>query len=377
MKKRKLNLWLNIICITLCIGAIAFGVYSAQNVQLTIGGTIGFYAYADAYVECKIEGGRLKDGEYTGEAYYLTEENSISTTQQSIGLSKRTPTIDFSDITFAKDPTTKVILPLKFTFTITTDSPFTIVTDLNIDIVIFNNVTYTWDTDAVQIIRPEDSAAVEDDSVVKTGTISITMSVIDNQTTTDAIQGNMQLTVKPATTTATDEGFVMNGNTLQAVPSTGENTITIPLYVYDGTNYTKVKILKTGHPTATANEDVAITNISEYYNIELENGIVDIASRAFKNCSNLKNITIPSSVTSVGVCVFQSSGLTKISFPTGSAVNEILAGAFDYCRDLSGVVTIPAGVKTISNYAFQNCNKITGLVFKSDNVLQTIGEKAF
>ena len=53
MKKRKFNIFLNIVTLCLCVCAIAFGVYSAKNASLNVSGTVGFKAHN---VKAKIEG---------------------------------------------------------------------------------------------------------------------------------------------------------------------------------------------------------------------------------------------------------------------------------------------------------------------------------
>lgn len=50
MKKRKLNLFLNIAVICLCCASICFGVYSAKTASLNVSGTIGFNAH-----NCSVE----------------------------------------------------------------------------------------------------------------------------------------------------------------------------------------------------------------------------------------------------------------------------------------------------------------------------------
>ncbi len=45
MKKKKLNLFLNIVTVCLCLCAIAIGVYSVKNASLNVSGTIGFTAH--------------------------------------------------------------------------------------------------------------------------------------------------------------------------------------------------------------------------------------------------------------------------------------------------------------------------------------------
>ena len=71
------------------------------------------------------------------------------------------------------------------------------------------------------------------------------------------------------------------------------------------------------------------------------------------------DITIPSSVTSIGSYAFYGcTGLTSITIP--DSVNEISYGAFYDCTDLTSV-TIPYSVTKIGNYAFSYCSSLTSI----------------
>jgi hypothetical protein len=79
-------------------------------------------------------------------------------------------------------------------------------------------------------------------------------------------------------------------------------------------------------------------NITGYYNIK--EGTRLIADWAFSDCSSLKSITIPNSVTSIGREAFNScSNLTSITIP--NSVTSIGNGAFRYCSSLTSV-TVPS-----------------------------------
>jgi len=62
------------------------------------------------------------------------------------------------------------------------------------------------------------------------------------------------------------------------------------------------------------------------------------------------NVTIPTSVTSIGQSIFAGcTGLTSISIPT--SVTSIGAVAFENCTSLTSI-TIPTSVTSIGNRAF-------------------------
>ena len=84
-----------------------------------------------------------------------------------------------------------------------------------------------------------------------------------------------------------------------------------------------------------------------------------IGDYMFYNCSKLKSITLPSSVTSIEGYAFQFSGLTGISIP--SNITSISSYAFANCVNLAGV-TIENGPTTLS---FSGYNTFTGSNIKT------------
>jgi len=79
------------------------------------------------------------------------------------------------------------------------------------------------------------------------------------------------------------------------------------------------------------------------------------------------NITIPTSVTSIGESAFYyCTGLTGITI--GSGVTSIGYGAFQYCNNLTSV-TIGSSVTSIGNYAFSYCIGLTSVTFAVGSVI--------
>ena len=78
-----------------------------------------------------------------------------------------------------------------------------------------------------------------------------------------------------------------------------------------------------------------------------------IQERAFSDCYSLTSVTIPSSVTSIGVHAFSyCHSLTSVTIP--SSVTSIGVKAFENCDDLTSV-TIPNSVTSIGSSAFDYC----------------------
>ena len=113
--------------------------------------------------------------------------------------------------------------------------------------------------------------------------------------------------------------------------------------------------------------------------------VTTIGSRAFINCSGFTGcLTIPNSVTSIGDNPFSGCyGLEQIIVELGNAVydsrgncnaiiytstNQLISG----CKN----TIIPSSVTSIGNYAFYNCQGLTGVLDISNSVI-SIGSSAF
>ena len=88
-----------------------------------------------------------------------------------------------------------------------------------------------------------------------------------------------------------------------------------------------------------------------------------LSEKCFYDCSGIKSITIPSSVTSLGeACFYGCSGLTSITIP--SSVTSLGNSCFRYCRGLTSV-TIPSSVTSLGEYCFYDCSGLTSITIPS------------
>ncbi|MDR0856107.1 MAG: leucine-rich repeat domain-containing protein, partial [Clostridiales bacterium] len=95
---------------------------------------------------------------------------------------------------------------------------------------------------------------------------------------------------------------------------------------------------------------------------------------AFWNCRGLTSITIPDSVTSIGNSAFSGcSGLQSIMVGTGNPTyasqdgilyNKAKTQFIHIPQAITGSVTIPAGVTSIGDSAFRNCNGLAVINYR-------------
>jgi len=87
--------------------------------------------------------------------------------------------------------------------------------------------------------------------------------------------------------------------------------------------------------------------------------VTHIGQSAFKGCSGMSSVTIPSDVKDIGPWAFEGcSGLTSMAIPDG--VKTIENCVFAGCGGLKSVM-IPSSVTTISDAAFIDCGGLTSI----------------
>ena len=92
--------------------------------------------------------------------------------------------------------------------------------------------------------------------------------------------------------------------------------------------------------------------------VTLPEGLTYLGDYAFFGAAKLKSITLPSTLTTIGLAAFESTGLTGITIP--SDVKTIKERAFGYCTNLTSV-TIPDNVETLGQGVFEGCTQLTSI----------------
>lgn len=84
---------------------------------------------------------------------------------------------------------------------------------------------------------------------------------------------------------------------------------------------------------------------------DVPNGVTGIGIAAFRYCSNLRRVTLPSTVERIGRCAFERTALEEIIVP--NKVKAIESNSFAHSK-LKRLV-IKRGVESVDTYAFSHC----------------------
>ncbi|MDE5667898.1 MAG: leucine-rich repeat domain-containing protein, partial [Clostridia bacterium] len=106
--------------------------------------------------------------------------------------------------------------------------------------------------------------------------------------------------------------------------------------------------------------------------IPTDGSVTAIGGGAFRGCSWLTAITIPSNITSIGEYAFYGTRLESIVIP--ESVTQLGKRAFSRCSIKSA--NIPSGITEIPDYLFENCENNLTTVTLHDNITY-IGQNAF
>ena len=138
-------------------------------------------------------------------------------------------------------------------------------------------------------------------------------------------------------------------------------TITIVQYAQDANRliyYTSSDNAVVRPDTYSFNESIVSNTYNDNRGVILFDApVTSIGGHTFENCTSLTSITIPDSVTSIGDEAFQNcTSLTSVTI--GNSVTKIGSYAFEDCTLLTSI-TIPDSVTSIGNSAFYGCTSLT------------------
>ena len=120
----------------------------------------------------------------------------------------------------------------------------------------------------------------------------------------------------------------------------------------------------------------AFYNCNKITTLTIGKNVKTIGPSAFYGCTSLASLNIPNSVTSIGNSAFYNCGKVT-SLTLGENVTSIGSNAFAYCKGIKKV-TLGKKVKSIGSQAFFKCSKLKTITIKTKLLKKsTVGSKAF
>ena len=126
----------------------------------------------------------------------------------------------------------------------------------------------------------------------------------------------------------------------------------------------------------TSNDEIgayAFKGCSGLTSLTLPSGVTSIGHSAFSGCSGLTSLTLPSGVTSIGTSTFSGcSGLKYIRCQINDEIETYLSKGHPFIPVKCGIeyylndkkitsVAIPSTITKLGEYAFQNCRDLTSV----------------
>ena len=147
---------------------------------------------------------------------------------------------------------------------------------------------------------------------------------------------------------------------------------TNPFLILVKTKDTNITICEI-HPETKLIYHKAFSECTHIRQIDIPNSVSFIGQGAFSYCNQLSSITIPDAITRIEDDLFVGcNSLVDISIP--NSVTQIGKYAFNGCSSLTNVV-IPNSVTNIEQAAFHSCTSLSDIAL-SENII-SIGQAAF
>lgn len=118
----------------------------------------------------------------------------------------------------------------------------------------------------------------------------------------------------------------------------------------------------------------AFENCTTLTKVTMPDSVIKTGELSFASCANLKQVVFSPNLKEIGPSSFENCGLKTIEFP--KSLETIGYNAFSDCVNLTGNLIIPDNVLKLGNAAFRNCSSLNGTL-KISNSLTEIEDATF
>lgn len=176
---------------------------------------------------------------------------------------------------------------------------------------------------------------------------------------------------------------VATAGTLSTLLTVSEKTTVTNFTITGNIDARDVKCMR-DEMTMLAVLDMGGVSIKEYIGIEgtyypgspTIYPVNEIPQNSFANKTNIKNLTLPTNITSIGIRAFNNCSGLMGSLILPKSLTVIGGYAFSGCTGFTGSLTFPNSVITIGDNAFNNCSGFTGSLTLG-SALTSIADNAF
>ena len=190
--------------------------------------------------------------------------------------------------------------------------------------------------------------------------------------TIDGLRYLIDSDAKTATLTA-NTGEKYSGDIVVPEKVKASDGVEYPVTAFADNAFNNCKGLKSiTIPSSVTSLGMSCFSASGLTSITIPYSVTSLGNDCFHSCDALTSITIPSSVTSLGDYCFSYSGLTSITIP--SSVTSLGKSCFEWCRGLTSI-TIPSSVTSLGSSCFYMCSGLTSITIPSS--VTSLGDGCF
>ena len=165
--------------------------------------------------------------------------------------------------------------------------------------------------------------------------------------------------------------FIINQEELMITKYTGSDTV---IEIPESYKNYKVTVIGASPSSIKQIEDYAFSSCHSLTKVNLSEGLEILNNSVFFNCSELREIKLPSTLKEIGPRAFSGAALNNVVLPDSGKLTKIDEYAFYQSRELTDI-TIPACITSIPDNVFAECSKEVTIHGASGSYAQSYAKK--
>ena len=202
----------------------------------------------------------------------------------------------------------------------------------------------------------------------KSGILTIMLSDIASDVTVNFNGYYLWLTFKHNITNISSQTKIYNSGKPASIKMDGVEIDTDVYHQFETTGEHVMKMAFDNYKLVPGSLFYNITTVTEAI---LPEGVQELGAWSFLGTSNLKSVSLPSTLNNISYQVFERSGITSCVIPDGCRMSY---GVFDDCTSLT-YVKLPSQMESIPSSTFQGCTSLKS--FEMPTGVKAIGYSAF